>query len=99
LLHINTISHLDIAGGLHASGHGHEVRCEADQDITACCLSQTLHHIVSVQSYSIPHGMVLAAAVHDLFCMLMVKRAAPHLLWHSIPSGMKVLMLRMHAAH
>jgi len=80
LLHINTISHLDIAGGLHASGHGHKVGREADQDITACCLSQTLHHMVSVQSYFITYGMVLAAAVHNLYCMLMVKLAAPYLL-------------------
>ena len=43
LLYIHALGHLDIAGGLHAPGHGHEVWCEADENITTCCLAQTLH--------------------------------------------------------
>ncbi len=36
--------------------------------------------LCSVQSYSRLYGVVLAAAVHDLQCMLMEKLAAPYLL-------------------
>lgn len=43
LLYIHTLGHFDIAGGLHASAHGHEVWREADEHITASRLSQTLH--------------------------------------------------------
>lgn len=72
LRYIHSLGHSDIAGGLHASAHGHEVWSEADEDITACSLGQTLYNRERVctdlcTDYTDLCTQIIQICVHSLY--------------------------------